>query len=75
MIRTYSMNKPYAQDHIPHYCECGRLATYWSQDEGPNWTRLGPVVHHCQGCRESARQIAGTKNLVEKNQEKENVTQ
>ena len=63
MVRTYSLNKPYADDAIgdPHRCSCGRVATYWTQDEGPNWTRLGPVVHHCQGCRESAREKAQVK--------------
>jgi len=66
MIKTYSMNKPFAQDKDPNYCGCGRPATYWPQDEGPNWKPLGPVVYHCQGCRESARQIAGTKNAAEK---------
>ena len=63
MIHTYSMNKPFAQDPEPYRCECGREATYWSQDEGSNWTALGPVVYHCQGCRNDARQKAGTKNL------------
>ncbi len=66
MIKTYSMNKPYAQEKDPSCCDCGRLATYWSQDEGPNWKPLGLVVYHCQGCRDAARQKAGTKNMEEK---------
>ncbi len=58
------MNKPYAQEKDPNYCDCGRLATYWSQDEGSNWKSLGPVVYHCQAHRESAREKAGTKNKI-----------
>ncbi len=65
MIKTYSMTRPYAQDFT--YCyACKRPATYWSQDEGPNWTPLGPVVYHCQKHRESAREKAGVKNTAEK---------
>ncbi len=67
MVYTYSVSKPYAQDYTPHYCDCGRVATYWSQDEWSNWKPLGPVVYHCLGCRNIARQKAGTKNQENKN--------
>jgi len=60
MVKTYSMNKKYAQDHVPHTCEfCQeeRPATYWSQNE-EGWKPLGPSVFHCQAHRDKARKAA-----------------
>jgi hypothetical protein len=58
MVKTYRINKPCGQDHISHICNCGRPATYWSQNEN-GWKPLGPCVYHCQNCREQARKLAG----------------
>lgn len=56
-VKTYSLNKPFAQDRDPHpceFCEQSKEATYWSQNEA-GYKPLGPSVFHCQRHRVEAR--------------------